>query len=83
MPIVDMKKEFANLNSSDQHFIKKLEKLNTDRAKDIKVVRGRNKLTALAISAAVIGIYAYTILSVKQEKFLDDFDTTEIKKKAP
>ena len=56
MPVVDMKKEFANLNSSDQHFIRKLEKLNTDRAKDIKVVRGRNKLTALAISAAVVGI---------------------------
>ena len=56
MPIVDMKKEFANLNSSDQHFIKKLEKLNVDRAKDIKQLRGRNKLTALAIGTAVIGI---------------------------
>jgi hypothetical protein len=82
MPLVDMKKEFEKLNASDQHFIKKLEKLNLTRAKDTKMLRSRNKLTGILIGAAVIGIYAYTILSVKQEKFLDDFDKTSVKKDA-
>lgn len=74
MPSVDMTKEFNKLNASDQHFVKKLEQMNLDRAKDMKIMRSRNKLTGLIIGAGVLGVYFYTIFSVKQEKFLDDFD---------
>jgi hypothetical protein len=80
MPSVDMTKEFTKLNEADQHFIKKLETLNADRAKGVKHLRYRNKYTGFALGALVLGIYSYTILSVKQEKFLDDFDNTQIKK---
>jgi len=80
MPSVDMTKEFTKLNEADQHFIKKLETLNVDRAKGVKHLRHRNMYTGIALGALVLGIYSYTILSVKQEKFLDDFDNTQIKK---
>jgi len=82
MPEVDMKKEFSRLNAVDQHFVKKIEDMNIKRANDAKRLRTKNKLTGLLIGAAVIGIYAYTILSVKQEKFLDDLDAVPVKKSA-
>jgi hypothetical protein len=53
--------------------------LNVTRAKDIKLLRGRNKLAGLVIATGVFGIYFYTIFSVKQEKFLD-FDVVPEKK---
>jgi len=80
MPFVDMSKEFDKLNATDQHFVKKVEKMNMTRAKDTKMLRNRNKITGGIIASLVVGIYAYTILSVKQEKFLDDFDATPVKK---
>jgi hypothetical protein len=83
MPEVDMKKEFSKLNAADQHFIKKVEEMNLKRASDAKLLRTKNKVTGLVIGAAVIGIYAYTILSVKQEKFLDELDAVPVKKTAP
>jgi len=79
-PFVDMQKEFQKMSASDQHYIKKVEKMNLDRAKDMKLLRNRNKITGGIIGALVVGIYAYTILSVRQEKFLDDFDATQVKK---
>lgn len=80
MQTVDMSKEFDRLNASDQHFVRKLEQMNLTRAKDMKVMRSRNKLTGLLIGTGVLGVYLYTILSVKQEKFLDDFDKVPEKK---
>ena len=51
-----MAKEFAKLNSSDQHFVKKIEAMNADRAKNIRAMRSRNKYTLGALSFIVLGI---------------------------
>ena len=56
MPRVDMGKEFAKMSSSDQHFIKKLEKLNTDRAKTVKMLRGRNLLVGALLGTGAVAI---------------------------
>uniref|UniRef100_A0A3Q3X7B4 Cytochrome c oxidase assembly factor 3 n=1 Tax=Mola mola TaxID=94237 RepID=A0A3Q3X7B4_MOLML len=37
-------------------------------------LRRRNLLTGLAIGAFVVGMFSYTILSVKQEKILEELD---------
>nr|XP_061829728.1 cytochrome c oxidase assembly factor 3 homolog, mitochondrial-like [Nerophis lumbriciformis] len=37
-------------------------------------IRSRNLLTGLCISAFVVGMFSYTILSVKQERILDEID---------
>ncbi|KAI0229939.1 hypothetical protein LSAT2_019655 [Lamellibrachia satsuma] len=71
MPRVDMQKEFAKMSTSDQHFIKKLEKLNTDRAKTVKMMRGRNLLVGALLGTGAIAIYVYAMAAVKQETFLD------------
>ena len=62
MPRVDMGKEFANMSSSDQHFIKKMEKLNTDRAKTVMKMRGRNLLVGALLGTGAVAI---CILSTK------------------
>ncbi|XP_056609486.1 cytochrome c oxidase assembly factor 3 homolog, mitochondrial [Triplophysa dalaica] len=42
--------------------------------KHSKHLRSRNVITGLAIGAFVVGLFSYTILSVKQEKIMDDID---------
>ncbi|XP_039680345.1 cytochrome c oxidase assembly factor 3 homolog, mitochondrial [Perca fluviatilis] len=37
-------------------------------------IRSRNLVTGLAIGAFVVGLFSYTILSVKQERIMDELD---------
>lgn len=37
-------------------------------------LHSRNMVTGLAIGAFVVGMFSYTILSVRQEKILDELD---------
>ncbi|XP_042248056.1 cytochrome c oxidase assembly factor 3 homolog, mitochondrial [Thunnus albacares] len=37
-------------------------------------VRSRNLMTGLAIGAFVVGMFSYTILSVKQERIMEELD---------
>ncbi|XP_054614336.1 cytochrome c oxidase assembly factor 3 homolog, mitochondrial [Dunckerocampus dactyliophorus] len=37
-------------------------------------IRSRNLVTGLCIGAFVVGMFSYTILSVKQERILDEMD---------
>ncbi|XP_007568346.1 cytochrome C oxidase assembly factor 3b [Poecilia latipinna] len=37
-------------------------------------IRSRNLLTGLGIGAFVVGIFSYTILSVKQERIVEELD---------
>jgi len=62
MKTVDMPKEFTKFTPTTQHYIKKFENLNANRASDMKVLRTRNKRTALAIAGLAVGI---CILSFK------------------
>ncbi|KAF6035984.1 hypothetical protein EB796_005699 [Bugula neritina] len=71
---LDMKAEFEKLNPTEQHFVRKAELVNRARALSQKSLRKRNITVAGAIFAGVLSIYAYTIIAVKQEKFLDDYD---------
>ncbi|KAL6267469.1 hypothetical protein P5V15_000545 [Pogonomyrmex californicus] len=77
MPKVDILKDVGRLKSTDVVYMKRLEEQNLQRAKKVQVYRKANNRTAFALTLGVIGIYAYTIYSVKQEKFLDDFDVPE------
>ncbi|XP_071774305.1 cytochrome C oxidase assembly factor 3b [Centroberyx gerrardi] len=37
-------------------------------------LRSRNRLTGLAIGAFVVGMFSYTILSVRQERIMEEMD---------
>ncbi|KAK7092439.1 hypothetical protein V1264_008181 [Littorina saxatilis] len=80
MEKVDMSKEFSKLSEADKYFVRKLEQMNRDRAKDMKTLRRKNWMTALAIGTGVASIYFYSMYAVRQERFLADFDTVPEKK---
>ncbi|KAM8845391.1 cytochrome C oxidase assembly factor 3b [Spinachia spinachia] len=42
--------------------------------KNASRLRGRNLVTGLAIGAFVVGMFSYTILSVKQERIVEELD---------
>lgn len=51
-----------------------MEQENLKRVKKLEVIRRRNWITGMTLGCCVLGIYAYTITTIKQEKFLDDFE---------
>jgi len=75
MPEIDMSKDFAKLSDTEKHFVKKLEALNLARAKETKSVWKKNRWTAAFFGGLALSIYGYTMYSMRQEHFLDDFDT--------
>jgi len=71
---IDLRTEFKNLQKSDQLYIKRLEAINRARVKKQTLVRRRTFFLGVSLAAGVLGIYAYTMGAIKQEKFLDDFE---------
>ena len=62
------------LKQSEIDFMKVIEKQNLIRVAKLKALKRRNNLTGLIIGGTVISIYLYSMLAIKQEKFLDDFN---------
>lgn len=77
MPKVDILRDVGKLKSTDIVYMKRMEEQNLQRAKKVQGYRKSNNRTAIPLGLIAIGIYAYTIYSVKQEKFLDDFEVPE------
>lgn len=57
--------------------IEEVERYNLTRAARFKVVRKRNIIGGWLLGLTVIGIYSYTLIAIKQEKFLDDLTVPE------
>ena len=69
MEKVDMAKEFSKLSEADKYFVRKLEQMNRDRAKDMRVLRRKNWITALAIGTGVFSIcILFTVSGALQAK---------------
>lgn len=70
------KVKFASgkIDPNQLEFMKIIEKQNQARVLKLKRVRRNNLVTGLTIGATVLAIYGYSMWSVKQEKFLDDFE---------
>ena len=51
-----------------------LEQQNLERVAKLKQLKRKNLITGLSLAAIVVGIYTYSIVAVKQEKFLDEVD---------
>ncbi|KAK0131065.1 Cytochrome c oxidase assembly factor 3, mitochondrial [Merluccius polli] len=61
----------AQLSAAQKQLLRRRNELDYWK-KNAERIRGRNRLTGLAIGAFVV--VSYTILSVKQEKILDEID---------
>lgn len=64
----------GKIDPSQLQFMKLIEKQNQERVRKLKTVRKNNLITGITIGATVLAIYGYSMWSVKQEKFLDDFE---------
>lgn len=62
------------LKKSEIDFMRLIEQQNLQRVQKLQRQRRNNKITALALGGSVLGIYLYSMYSVKQERFLDDFE---------
>lgn len=58
-------------------FMKLVEEENIKRVKKLEILRKRNWITGWALGLSVLGIYGYTIATIRQEQFLDNFDEPE------
>lgn len=78
MSKVDLVKDKANISRITVDYMKILEKENLRRVETLQKLRQRNVRTGFLLGTGVLAIYLYTIFSVRQEKFLDDFDEPTI-----
>ncbi|XP_077864437.1 cytochrome c oxidase assembly factor 3, mitochondrial-like [Saccoglossus kowalevskii] len=75
MKRVDFKAD--KISEADLEFVQRM----TARRSELLRQRGRaryvkrNVAVGCAIAVGVVGVYAYSMLAVKQETFLDDFDS--------
>lgn len=70
MPKID----FSKINKTDLNYIREIERINQERVQKLKNLRKRNLITAGLITVGIFSIYGYSMLAVRQESFLDDFE---------
>nr|XP_037279194.1 cytochrome c oxidase assembly factor 3, mitochondrial-like [Rhipicephalus microplus] len=68
----DVQKELSG--SAQLNYMKIIERENMERVRRLKRIRHRNLMTGFLLAGGVCGIFAYSVLAVKQEKFLDNFE---------
>lgn len=68
------KVDLGKLKEAEKNFMNILERENLERVNKLKVLRRKNLFTVGLLGIGVLSIYGYTIFSVKQEHFLDDFE---------
>lgn len=62
------------LKKTEIDFMRLIEQQNLQRVQKLQRQRRNNKLTGFVLGGTVLSIYLYSMLSVKQERFLDDFE---------
>lgn len=77
MPKVNWTTDSNKINVSNILLMQEIEKKNSERVKQLIKLRRSNKILGSLLGVAVFSIYLYTIYTVKQEKFLDDFKEPE------
>ncbi|CAH1397752.1 unnamed protein product [Nezara viridula] len=77
MPKLNLEKDKVDRTVID--YIKIVEAQNRARVEKLRRIRRNNLITAFGLGVGVLSIYGYSIYSVSQEKFLDDFERPAIK----
>lgn len=72
---IDLSKDMDSLPKAQQMYIKKMIEKNNERYAKEKKLRTHYRISAGILFSIVFSIYFYSMYAVKQEKFLDDFDT--------
>lgn len=77
MPKVDFMKE-GEIDKRLLQQIKFVERQNLIRAARLNRMRKNARFTGLLLGGITLSIYGYSIYSIKQETFLDDFEEPEV-----
>jgi hypothetical protein len=77
---IDMKTDFEKLSAPQKMYIKRWDQANTKRFNEIQRKKKIARVCGFALIVVALSIYAYTMVAVKQEVFLDDFDVPEAPK---
>ncbi|XP_053193863.1 cytochrome c oxidase assembly factor 3 homolog, mitochondrial [Scomber japonicus] len=63
----------STLTAAEKQLYRSRQELNHMKQHAARI-RSRNLMTGLAIGAFVVGMFSYTVLSVKQERVIDELD---------
>jgi len=74
---IDMAKEFDKFTPNEKLYIKKINGMNDKRLEAVHKRKKYGRVAGISLSIIALGIYFYTMLAIKQEKFLDDFSVPE------
>jgi len=66
----------SKLSESQLLYMKIVEQQNLERVEKLRKLRAKNRMVGIALGVTIVGIYSYSILAVRQEKFLDELDTS-------
>ncbi|KAF1764515.1 hypothetical protein GCK72_004463 [Caenorhabditis remanei] len=66
--------DIEDLPRPQKRFAKQFEKVNQERVKEIFAKNYKNHISFAVLIGVVVGIYFYTMYSVKQETFLEEID---------
>jgi hypothetical protein len=58
-------------------YAQRIDNLQREHSEKLETTRRRHLICGAILGAFVIGVYAYTMLAIRQEKFLDDFNVPE------
>lgn len=72
---IDLTKDWSSLPQAQQMYITKMIAKNNERWGREKKLRTHYRICAGVLFSVVFSIYFYSMYAVKQEKFLDDFET--------
>ena len=76
MPKLDIFNDKAKISQAQLDYMRILEQQNIERVAKLKRLRRNNLITGFCLVASVVSIYSYSFFAVKQEKFLDEIDST-------
>ncbi|XP_067648495.1 cytochrome c oxidase assembly factor 3, mitochondrial [Eurosta solidaginis] len=74
LPKIKVDGKAPKLDRVQLEFMKIIEEKNFIRVEKLQRTRRNNLITAGILGASVLGIYVYSMLSVHQEDFLDNFE---------
>ncbi|KAG7167967.1 cytochrome c oxidase assembly factor 3, mitochondrial-like [Homarus americanus] len=74
MPKLDLQRDSIKLSQPQLDYMRIVENQNLERVQKLARMKRNNIWVGSMLGLGVLGIYGYSIYSVKQEKFLDELD---------
>lgn len=71
---IDLEKEMKNFTPVQQLYIQRMIAQNKERYERARRLKSHQRIAAVTLFTFILSVYFYTMFSIRQEKFLDDFE---------